>query len=484
MQCGFAFLEAGAVRSKNSTNILIKNLLDVFVAGIAYWIFGYAFAFGDKGNAFIGFSNFASSWMEETNFAFMFFQYVFAATAATIVSGAVAERCHFVAYLVYSFVLTFFIYPVVTHWAWSDFGWLKIGEMYYFNGTETQVGYTDFAGSGVVHVVGGTAAFVAAVLLGPRIGRFEDGKIIYIRGHSVPLAALGGFILMFGFLAFNGGSQARISEYEDGIKVATAVKNTIISGSFSAIVTLTVNKIIGNSRWSLLLTINGALAGMVAICAGCDAVYPWSAAIIGTVAAFSFKFFAWAVPKLHIDDPLEAVAVHFGGGLWGVIAVAFFHTGNGIIYSGSAQSFMGLAWQLAGLAAIVGWTGVLCLIMFGILKAFNLLRVTEDMERKGLDIPKHGEPAYPLESYGHGWVEQIIMERLASGDLPEPEGYLYPNIHSENGTANGITNKAYEVDVQDKGSYETPETVMHSNPAGRIKRTESSDNLESVSTSM
>ncbi|ESO95416.1 hypothetical protein LOTGIDRAFT_188698, partial [Lottia gigantea] len=395
MQCGFAFLEAGAVRSKNSTNILIKNLMDQFFAGISYWLVGYAFAFG-KGHWFIGYSYWASADMPQEDFALFFFQYVFAATAATIVSGAVAERCEFIAYIIYSVLITGFIYPVVTHWVWYGEGWLLT------------LGYLDFAGSGVVHVLGGIAAFVAAFFLGPRKGRFHKSSktVAPIRGHSVPLAALGGFILLFGFLAFNGGSQLSISKTGDGSAISLAVVNTVISGSTSALFTLVINRAVGTSKWSLLTTLNGALAGMVAICAGCNVYYPWASCIVGFFAAISYRLINWSVTKLWIDDPLDAVAVHFGGGSWGVIAVAFLHKERGIIFNFDNESGLLLGYQLAGLLSIGVWTAVTCTIMFGGLKLAKIFRVSSELEAKGLDIPKHGEPAYPTEAYGHGWEEK------------------------------------------------------------------------------
>nr|KAG5700295.1 hypothetical protein BaRGS_002641 [Batillaria attramentaria] len=436
MQCGFAFLEAGSVRSKNSTNILIKNLFDSFVAGVAYWLFGYAFAFGD-GNLFIGYTYFASAGMPGVKYAEFFFQYVFAATAATIVSGALAERVEFVAYFVYSFIITGrqaistdvevlvaagFIYPVVTHWVWSD-GWLAKGGDYTIDNKTVTVGYQDFAGSGVVHVVGGVAAFVGALLVGPRIGRFHaDTKtVVGIRGHSVPFAALGGFILLFGFLAFNGGSVLSISGENNGATVSLAVVNTIISASVSAFFTLLLQKtgLFGNSRWSLLTTLNGALAGMVAACAGCDSYYPWGAAILGFVSAIVYKITSWYVLKLKK-----------------------------------------LGWQLCGLAAIIAWTGVLSLLLFGVMKLLRILRVPEDIERKGLDIPKHGEPAYPLESYGHGHIERV-MRILESGQLQ----YIMQGGGVENGGYVPAQEEGGSEAVVQSG-YESPEVNVLKNRNG------------------
>ncbi|KAK6191639.1 hypothetical protein SNE40_003278 [Patella caerulea] len=452
MQCGFAFLEAGAVRSKNSTNILIKNLMDQFVAGIAYWIFGFPFAFGN-GNDFIGYTFWATYELEETKLALFFFQYVFAATAATIVSGAMAERCEFIAYIVYSILITGFIYPVVTHWVWSDNAWLTAGMDYTFNNETVTIGYKDFAGSGVVHVLGGIAALVGASLLGPRKGRFHKGSktVVPIRGHSVPLAALGGFILLFGFLAFNGGSQLTISNAGDGEAISLSVVNTIISGSMSALVSLIINRLTGTSKWSLLTTLNGALTGMVAICAGCNVYHPWAACVVGFFAAIAYKLINTIVTSLYIDDPLDAVAVHFGGGSWGVIAVAFLHRTDGIVYNWDQASGMALAWQLCGLVTITAWTAVTSVLMFGILKLTGLLRVAPELEAKGLDIPKHGEPAYPTEAYGHGWEEKLakILEHVELKDAAKNMSSL------GDGFAKAFLGAP--VKQTDVGPYENPE---------------------------
>ncbi|XP_055998053.1 putative ammonium transporter 1 [Ostrea edulis] len=414
MQGGFALIEAGCVRSKNTTNILIKNLLDSFISGVFYWIFGYAFAFG-AGNAFIGHEHFAHIGLSDSSYSSWFFQYVFAATAATIVSGAVAERCEFAAYLVYSSVITGFIYPVLTHWAWTSEGWLSRGFTYDSGDNSTTgtvtISYQDFAGSGVVHVCGGVAAFVGAAVMGARIGRFdkETGKPEDIKGHSVPLAALGGFILIFGFLAFNGSSQGAISNPGDGVAVAMAIKNTVMSGTSGAFTTMFLNKLpcFGDRKWSFATTLNGALAGMVSICAGCNQMETYSAFLVGIGGGIAYMVTTWLVLfKLKVDDPLDACAVHYGGGTWGVIAVGLLSRDVGIFYRWDAESALTMVWQLTGLLAIIAWTGALCFIMFFTLKKLHSLRVTFEAEMKGLDIPKHGEPAYPAEAYGHGWGEK------------------------------------------------------------------------------
>ncbi|XP_069178769.1 putative ammonium transporter 1 [Procambarus clarkii] len=409
LQAGFAFLEAGAVRSKNTTNILIKNMLDVFIGGISYWLVGFPLAFGE-GNSFCGTAYWASYGLADERLAFWFFQFVFAATAATIVSGSMAERCAFNAYLIYSLVLSAVVYPVVSHWAWSDAGWLKAEA------------YQDFAGSGVVHLTGGVAALVGAVILGPRIGRFGPNSK-GICGHSVPLAALGGFILLFGFLAFNGGSQASISHEGDALAVAKSVVNTVISGCSGGITVLLVYRsgmCCRPSTWSFLMALNGSLTGMVSICAGCNVVRPWGACVTGALGGAVFLAIHSLLPKLKVDDPLDAVAVHMGGGLWGLVAVALFQDG-GIVYGGSAEV---LAWNIVGALAIVAWSGGLCLVMFGSLRLLGVLRVPPEMEIAGMDILKHGEPAYPAEA----WLESQYDGSVKAQEDINRNTYLPPNM--------------------------------------------------------
>ncbi|EDO33264.1 predicted protein [Nematostella vectensis] len=417
MQCGFAFLEAGSVRAKNTTNILIKNVLDVFIGALGYWLFGYAFAFGAKSNSFIGQWNFALSYLPTSEYSTWFFQFVFAATAATIVSGAMAERTEFNTYLIYSIFLTGFIYPVVSHWGWHDNGWLKKG-VYYTDGNITQhVYYQDFAGSGIVHVLGGTCALVGAAIVGPRIGRFVNGDPVTIPGHTVPMTALGGFILFMGFLAFNGGSQGSISNPGDAETVAAAVVNTFISGAAGALTALFIKRIIPGAgrNWSLLTTINGGLTGMVAICAGCDVVYPYGAFVIGILAGVTYILWSGALLKMKIDDPLDSAPVHMGGGTWGLLAAPLFNPKTGVLYHWSTLSFRLWGWNLLGLIAIIAWSSCCAGIMFGFCQLIGQLRVSEDIEIKGLDVPKHGEPAYPVVSYGDGWDTEEALG---------PEGFL------------------------------------------------------------
>ncbi|XP_078492621.1 ammonium transporter 2 [Ciona intestinalis] len=429
MQTGFAFLEAGSVRSKNTTNIIMKNVLDLFIGAIMYFAVGYSFAYGQPGNRFIGHNYFFATNMDENfTYASWFFQYVFAATASTIVSGAMAERTEFTTYMVYCTFLTGFVYPVIVHWCWTDIGWLQYG-------TGTGLKYIDYAGSGVVHLTGGTAALVGAIILGPRIGRFnKDGSVNDLPGHTVTVAALGGFILFVGFMAFNGGSQLTISKPGDGAIVALSIMNTVLGGASGAIVAMLVYKTTDAIRgedhyWSLLITINGGLTGMVSMCAGCNDMLPWAAVVIGTVAGLAFMAWHHIMLKLRIDDPLDAVAVHLGGGITGVLLAPIFVVKGlqlaeteeyvgGIIYGKHWLAFQGFGWNLLGAVAIIVWTGVISILLFGSMRLLGVLRVSEEVELKGLDILKHGEPAYPIESYCDGvppWSKDC--ERANGTDL-------------------------------------------------------------------
>ena len=324
MQAGFAFLEAGAVRAKNTTNILMKNMLDSAIAAIIFWVCGYAWAFGEDSNAFLGYKNFFLVDLDPGLYPHYFFHFVFAATAATIVSGAMAERTKFVAYFAYSFVITGFVYPIVVHWAWHEKGWLA-SECWW-----TDISYKDFAGSGVVHMVGGTAGLLGTLALKPRNDQRVDGEPMRLFGHTVPLMCLGGFILIFGFFAFNGGSQASITQPGDGAVIGKILVNTMISGSSGGLVVVLIY-FIKTKKFTLVGCINGFLTGMVSICAGCDAVEPWAAFIIGLIGGATFVVYSEGVFKLGVDDPLDAFAVHFGGGFWGVIAVCLFEKDAGIL---------------------------------------------------------------------------------------------------------------------------------------------------------
>ncbi|XP_069115081.1 putative ammonium transporter 1 [Argopecten irradians] len=442
MQAGFAMLEVGCVRSKNATNILIKNLLDAFIAGFAYWLVGFALAIGE-GNFFIGHSYFAHHGLKPGSYSLWFFHYVFAATAATIVSGAVAERCDFIAYLIYSSAITGFIYPVLCHWAWTPEGWLAKGFTYDLSGETLTIVYRDFSGSGIVHMLSGLAALVGAKILGPRIGRYDEvtGEPRDLKGHSIVMAALGGFILLFGFLAFNAAAAGSVSGEGQGDLLAKLVVNTIMSGSAGGLVAMVIQFFKGEQKWNFSITLNGSLCAMCAICGAVDAVTTHIAVLIGALGGVTYMFSTWFVLyKIRVDDPLDAAAVHLGGGLLGVICVGFFHQDVGIFYHWNIESGLSLAWQCVGLLAVAVWTGVTCIILFGTLKAFKILRIPLEYELKGIDLPKHGQHAYPTEAYGHDWWDDIAEQKTEKSNKGTKE-------REANGTNMAVSNGSLASDV-------------------------------------
>ncbi|XP_075253812.1 putative ammonium transporter 1 [Convolutriloba macropyga] len=392
MAAGFAFLEMGAIRSKNTTNILMKNILDSCIASIIYWVCGYAFAFGSDSNAFCGYSNFLLIDLPGEKFSFYFFHFVFAATAVTIVSGAMAERTQLRAYFMYSFFITGFVYPIVAHWAWSETGWLK-HECWW-----EEIQFQDFSGSGVVHMVGGAAGLMGTLALGPRLDQYVDGKRQRVKGHTVPMMSLGAFIIFFGFFAFNGGSQASITKPGDSDTIANILKNTILSGASGGLFVVILFYII-NRKFTLLGCINGMITGMVAIGAGCNVIDHWGACVTGIIGGFVFVFYSELLFKLGVDDPLDAMAVHFGGGSWGLMSVALFAKDVGVVYQFDEHSFKVLLWNFIGGLAITAWTFATTGTLFFTLRALGFLRVSELIERNGLDVMEHGEVAYPADAY-------------------------------------------------------------------------------------
>lgn len=386
MQAGFAMVEAGFTRAKNAGNIIMKNLMDFCLGTVAFLILGYSFLCGpDSGGGLIGWLDFGSGPLFDfanTDWSLFVFNLVFCATAATIVSGAMAERTKFVSYCTYSFVISLIVYPIEAHWVWGPDGWLSA------------IGFHDFAGSAVIHYVGGLTALIGAKILGPRIGKFnKDGSPNGIPGHNLTIGALGCFILWFGWYGFNGAAAT------NGTQLATIFATTTVA---PAIATCTVMIVtwIKYGKPDVAMSLNGSLAGLVAITAGCDAVNVFGAAIIGILAGFTVIFFVWLLDyKLKIDDPVGAVAVHLGNGLLGTICVGLFACGSdtmpsaqGLFYGGGFEL---LKTQLIGLVAIGIWTAVLMTITFLVIKATVGLRVSEEEEIVGLDKLEHGlESAY------------------------------------------------------------------------------------------
>jgi Amt family ammonium transporter len=385
MQAGFAMVEAGLVRAKNAANVLTKNLLDFCFASLGFFVFGYAIMFGGDG-PLVGTSGWflsgAASAADGVPIeAFFLFQAVFAGTAATIVSGAVAERMKFVAYLAYSFLITAFVYPVVGHWIWGG-GWLG------------QQDFHDFAGSLTVHAVGGMAALVGAWLLGPRFGRFnKDGSPNAIGGHSLPLMSLGVFILWFGWYGFNAGSSLGFSDPELVSRVALTTTLAGTTGALLAMVTAW-------ALWGkpdLTLALNGVLAGLVGITAPCAVVSPGASIFIGAIAGVLVVFGVQWLNRLRIDDPVGAIPVHLLCGIWGTLAVGLWgqeilgSPADGLFYGGG---FGQLGIQSLGIIACLGFVGLAMLIVFKAIGSVVGLRVSHMTELRGLDSEEHG-----LESY-------------------------------------------------------------------------------------
>ena len=381
MQAGFAMVEAGFTRAKNAVNILMKNLMDFSVGTLAFFLIGFGLMFG-KSNGLFGTTLFGLSGVEpgsDWNWTFLIFQTVFAATAATIVSGAMAERTKFVGYLAYSFVITLFIYPIFGSWAWGGLldggGWLE------------GLGFLDFAGSTVVHSVGGWLALAGAIVLGPRVGKYgPDGKPKAILGHNIPLAALGVFILWFGWFGFNPGSTTT----GDG-SIGYIAVTTNLAAAAGAIVAMIVSWIV-LSKPDASMALNGALAGLVSITAPCDGVSPVGAILTGAAGGALVVFGVLFIDRvLKVDDPVGAVSVHGVCGAWGTIACGLFNMESGLFYGGG---FKQLGVQMLGVGAAFIWAFGLGLVLFTVISKTIGLRVTAEEEAKGLDIGEHGMEAY------------------------------------------------------------------------------------------
>ncbi|WP_435645473.1 ammonium transporter [Butyricicoccus porcorum] len=372
MQAGFAMVETGFTRAKNAGNIIMKNLMDFSLGTPIYWLFGFGIMFGGTG-ALIGGFDFMTNG-GDGGYTTLIFQTVFCATAATIVSGAMAERTKFSSYCIYSMIISGIVYPVSGHWVWGG-GWLA------------QMGFHDFAGSTAVHMVGGVAALIGAAFLGPRIGKFgKDGKPKAIPGHSLTLGALGCFILWFCWFGFNGASTVAMTDgaYE------TASSVYVTTNLAAAVATVTVMCItwIRYKKPDVSMTLNGSLAGLVAITAGCDMVTPFGAAVIGICAGFAVVFGIEFVEKvLKIDDPVGAVGVHCINGALGTILTGLFAVDGGLFYGGGAHF---LLVQILGVVAVAAWVAVTMIIVFWVIKHTVGLRVSEEEEIRGLDIMEHG----------------------------------------------------------------------------------------------
>jgi Amt family ammonium transporter len=377
MQAGFAMVEAGFTRAKSAINIMMKNLMDFSVGSIAYWAIGFGLMFGVTTSGWFGTNGFFLSdftmggdpWV----LAFWMFQVVFAATAATIVSGAMAERTKFVSYLVYSAVISAFIYPVFGSWAW--------GSLFHGSGWLEGLGFIDFAGSTVVHSIGGWCALAGAIVLGPRMGKYgKDGSIKAIPGHNIPLAALGVFILWLGWFGFNPGSTTA-----GNTDIAMIFVNTNLAAAAGCVAAMLTAWIIFKKP-EVGMSLNGALAGLVGITAGCANVSPSSSIIIGLVAGVLVVFAVLFFDRIKVDDPVGAVSVHGVCGAWGTLAAGLFNM------EGVTAKIIGV--QLTGIGAAFVWAFGAAFILFKLIDIIIGLRVSEEEELIGLDIAEHGGHAY------------------------------------------------------------------------------------------
>ncbi|MEB3311655.1 MAG: ammonium transporter [Snowella sp.] len=401
MNAGFAMLEAGLCRQKNTVNVLTKNLIVFALATIVFWAIGFSLMFGNSENPFIGLGGWFLTGESETYglspfpeglpvSVFFLFQVAFAGTAATIVSGAVAERIKFVDFIIFSLLLVGISYPITGHWVWTSSGWLA------------NLGFKDFAGSTVVHSVGGWAALVGAVILGPRIGKYVSGRSSAIPGHNMSIATLGCLILWIGWFGFNPGSQLAADQACAYIAVTTNL------AAAAGAITATFTSWFRDSKPDLTMVINGVLAGLVAVTAGCEGVSYFGAIIIGGIGGILVVYAVPFFDKLKIDDPVGAISVHLVNGAWGTLAVGLFNQEKGLFYGGGIGQLIN---QIIGIVAIGAFTVAFSVAAWFILKQTLGIRVKRDEELMGLDIGEHGMEAYT------GFVKEA--DSLSSGSTDE-----------------------------------------------------------------
>lgn len=420
MQAGFAMVETGFTRAKNAGNIIMKNLMDFCIGTVVFVFLGFSlmmaedYIFGVIGIPNLDILTDFGGFLESGQAPSFVFNVVFCATTATIVSGSMAERTKFISYCIYSAVISAFVYPVAAGWVWNSQGWLL------------QLGFHDFAGSAAIHSVGGLTALIGAIMVGPRLGKYAKDqigkvkKVNAIPGHSITLGALGCFILWFGWYGFNGAAAW------DGTSLASIFVMTTIAPAVATCTTM-IFTWVKNGKPDVSMCLNGALAGLVGITAGCDAVDAIGAALIGIVSGILVVVVVELLDlKLHIDDPVGAVGVHFANGIWGTLAVGLFASPaapaglEGLLYTGSVK-LLGL--QAMGIAALLLWTGVLMTLTFFVIKKTVGLRVSQEEEIKGLDRTEHGLPsAYAdflpsVESLDYGYAEATAV----SGEVPVAE---------------------------------------------------------------
>ena len=379
MQLGFAMVEIGFTRAKNAVNIIMKNLMDFAFGSIAFWAIGFGLMFGTSNGLFGTEGFFLNNWdmVDNWTICFWMFQTVFCATAATIVSGAIAERANFSAYLIFTFIMSAVIYPVFGSWAW--------GSLFHGQGWLENLGFIDFAGSTVVHSIGGWAALAGVLVIGPRIGKFtKDGKARAIPGHNIPFATIGVFILWFGWYGFNVGSETAADTSLPLIAV-----NTTLAPAAGVIVALFLTYFF-YKKYDAGMALNGALAGLVGITAGCANVTPGFSLIIGAIAGILVVLSVQFFDKIKIDDPVGAISVHGVNGAWGTLAAGLFN------YNFETHALEPvIVPQLIGIAAAFVWAFGASFILFKLINIFVKVRVPEQVELEGLDFHEHGIDAYP-----------------------------------------------------------------------------------------
>ena len=422
MQAGFAMVEAGFTRPKNTGNIIMKNLMDFCIGTVVFILIGFGLLMGEDLFGFIGEPGFdIFTKYQDFDFSSFVFNLVFCATTATIVSGAMAERTKFLSYCIYSAVISALIYPIEAHWIWGG-GWLS------------QIGFHDFAGSCAIHMVGGISALVGAKILGPRIGKFkrdEKGKVVKVNafpGHSIALGALGVFILWLGWYGFNGAAATSVDQ------LASIFLTTTVAPSVATVVCM-IFTWIKYGKPDVSMCLNASLAGLVAVTAGCDVTDALGAAIIGAVSGVLVVFGVWFLDHvLHIDDPVGAVAVHCFNGIWGTIAVGLLATDTAPGYSitnASGKTIEGLFYgggfellgiQLLGFASVAAWTAITITIVFLIIKKTVGIRVSKEEEITGLDATEHGLPsAYAGFAMLPEYIDADEAPIVVSGDTPVAE---------------------------------------------------------------
>jgi ammonium transporter, Amt family len=386
MQAGFALLESGMSRTKNAVNVMMKNYMDLCVGTLLFWLVGYGLMFGNNPSGYVGTSLFALAKASDWTFNLLFFQIMFAATAATIVSGAMAERTNYLAYLFAACGVTAIIYPVYGSWAWNAQGWLS------------QMGFIDFAGSTVVHSVGGWCALAGIIVLGPRLGKFgPKGEARHLPGHNLSYVALGGFILWFGWFGFNGGSTLAV-----GTNLGLIFLNTHLAGAAGAVGALLLSYLLRKPAY-LGAAVNGSIAGLVAITAGCASMEVPYAILTGAIGGAISILGVMLLEKMRLDDVVGAIAVHGFAGAWGTLAAGMFLTGN-------LFDINQMMVQLIGIGAAFIWVFISAYIMFWIISKTVGLRVSTQHEQRGLDITEHGEIGYPEFGYESAYTTEKIKD--------------------------------------------------------------------------